>query len=110
MKNNLDHKYSEITSFEDIRKEKELLRLRSRITETRLNLTYVEIRRAFSFSNLLVSAAREVLLPKISDFLGVMTKKETEDAGSGTENKKVKRPRKRKTQKPREKSGTRVKG
>ncbi|HNW57993.1 MAG TPA: hypothetical protein PKM69_09480 [Bacteroidales bacterium] len=79
MKNN--HKYSEISSFEDFKAEKERLRMKSRIIETKMELSFLEVKRIFSISNLLFSIAREIALPKISDLLSSLIKK-TEKTGS----------------------------
>lgn len=78
MKNN--RKYSDITSFEDFRLEKEKLRLRSKLIEVKLRLNYSEIRKAFSFSTLFSSLAKELVLPRISDFLGTLIKKTGKEA------------------------------
>jgi hypothetical protein len=69
MKKLNDSHYSEISSFDDFRHEKEMLKLRSKFIEAKLNLTYLQIRRIFSVSNLLSSMAKDVVLPRISDFL-----------------------------------------
>jgi hypothetical protein len=73
MKNN--PKFSEISSFEDFKAEKEHLRMKSMIIEAKLELSFLQVKRLFSVSNLLFSVAREVVLPKLSDFIGVLTKK-----------------------------------
>jgi hypothetical protein len=69
MKKHDDSHYGGISSFEDFRLESEMLKMRSKFIEAKLKLTYLQIRRVFSVSNLLSSVARDVVLPKISDFL-----------------------------------------
>jgi hypothetical protein len=78
MKNNL--KFSEISSFEDFKAEKEHLRMKSMIIEAKLELSFLQVKRLFSVSNLLFSLAREVVLPKFADFIGVLTKKTDQEA------------------------------
>jgi|WetSurMetagenome_2_1015567.scaffolds.fasta_scaffold00180_10 hypothetical protein len=73
-------KYSEISSFEDFRTEKERLRMKSMIIEAKMELTFMRVKRLFSVSNLLISVAREVVLPKFSDLLSVLTKKAAKEA------------------------------
>lgn len=70
-----NHKYSEIVSFEDLRIEKERLILKSRLAEAKINLDVLHIRKAFSVSNLFLSFAKEYIFPRVSDFLGDLTKK-----------------------------------
>jgi len=65
-----DGKYSGISSFEDFRREKELLQLRGRIVDARLSLTFLQIKQNFSPSNLLMSLAREYIVPEVAKFLG----------------------------------------
>ena len=72
MKKHNDSHYSEISSFEDFRLESEMLKLRSKLIEAKLNLTYLQIMKIFSVSNLISSVAKDVVLPKISDFLNVL--------------------------------------
>ena len=73
MKNN--SRFSEISSFEDFKTEKERLRMRSMIIEAKMELSFLQVKRLFSVSNILLSVAREVVLPKFSDFIGNLTKK-----------------------------------
>jgi hypothetical protein len=80
MKNRRDHKYSEIASFEDFGIEKERLTFRSKLTEAKLTITYLEISKLFSVSSMLFSVAKEVVLPKISDFLNDLVKKAEKEA------------------------------
>lgn len=67
-----NHKYSAISSFEDFRIEKERLLFREKLTEVKLNLSFNSIVRVFSFSTLFQTITREVILPKISQFLGII--------------------------------------
>jgi len=87
MKNNPDKKYSQITSFKDFHYERELLILRSKLIETRLTLNYLQVKKAFSVSSLFSSLAKEVVLPKISDFLGELIKKTEKEPQPVTEEK-----------------------
>jgi|WetSurMetagenome_2_1015567.scaffolds.fasta_scaffold21447_3 hypothetical protein len=73
MENN--YKYSEITSFKDLQAGKERLRLKGKLAEARLSLDFLQIKRAFSFSALFSSLAREIAFPKISQFLSTLIKK-----------------------------------
>ena len=69
MKRSKDHHYSEISSFEDLRLEKERLKLKSKLIEAKINMHFLLIRKTFSVSNLVLSLAREFVLPKISGIL-----------------------------------------
>jgi hypothetical protein len=80
MKNSPDYKYSEIRSFKDFDIEKERLTFRSKLTEAKLTITYLEISKLFSLSSMLFSVAKEVVLPRISDFLNDLVKKAEKDA------------------------------
>ena len=80
MKNSRDHKYSEIRSFKDFGIEKERLTFRSKLTEAKLTITYLEISRLFSVSSMLFSVAKEVVLPRVSDFLNDMVKRAEKEA------------------------------
>jgi len=73
MKNN--NRYSKISSFEDFRIEKENLKFQSELIEAKLSLNYLHFRKALSISTLFSSLAKEFVLPKVSDFLGVLIKK-----------------------------------
>ncbi len=75
MKSSLENKYSDISTFEDFRLERERLIFRSRLIETKLNLTYLQLRKMFSVSNLFFSFAKETVLPKIADYLGDLIQK-----------------------------------
>jgi hypothetical protein len=82
MKRNDDHKYSGITSFEDFRREKEILILRSKIVDMKLSMAFLQIRHNFSPSNLLLSLAKEYVLPEVAKFLGVFSEKIKGEADS----------------------------
>ena len=69
MKTNNDHHYHAIDSFEDYRIEKERLILKGKLIEARINMEVILIRHFFSVSNLVMSFAREFILPKISGIL-----------------------------------------
>jgi hypothetical protein len=69
MKINSDHRYYEITSFEDFRIEKQRLILKSKLIEVKINMEIILIRELFSISNLVLSFAREFIVPKISGIL-----------------------------------------
>jgi hypothetical protein len=87
MKSTGDHRFSEIESFDDFNYEQERLVFRSKLIEAKLNLAYLEIIKIFSLSNLFVSLAKEVFLPRISEFLSNLIKKaENTAADEGDEN------------------------
>jgi hypothetical protein len=69
------NKYSEISSFDDFRAEKEKLKFRGELVESRLNLTQSEVRKMFSVAGQFFSLAREVVIPKISELINVLIKK-----------------------------------
>lgn len=81
MKKTGDHKYSDIESFDDFRFITDRLVLKSRLTEAKIRLSFVDITRVFSFSNLFISVAKTFLMPKLSDLLGfLMSKVDYEDS------------------------------
>jgi len=69
MKRNSDYPYNSISSFEDFRLERQRLILRSRLIEAKINMEIILIRQLFSVSNVVLSLAREYILPKISGLL-----------------------------------------
>jgi hypothetical protein len=75
MKKNNDYHYSGISSFEDFRVEKEHLKFKSKLSETKINLSVLKVRENFSFSSQLFSVAREAILRRISDLLESLLKK-----------------------------------
>jgi len=85
MKSNQKYDYSEISSFEDFRAERERLIFRSRLIESKLSLNYLHFREMYSVSNLLISFAMETVLPKISDFIGELVKKIWREPDAETE-------------------------
>jgi hypothetical protein len=89
MKNNYDNKYSEITSFEDFRIEREQLNFKSDLIEAKLKLTYLQVTEMLSVANLFNTIAKEVVLPKVSDFLGNLVKKVGKEASSDSDNKQA---------------------
>ena len=64
MKNNQTSRFDEITSFEDFRLEIERQRLKRHLIEAKLNLEFSRITRLFSLSDLIVSYAKEYILPQ----------------------------------------------
>ena len=74
MKTN-NHIYSEISSFEDFQKEREKLLLKRELIETRISLNFHKLTQSFSIVNLLISAGKEFILPKLSSFIGGFLKK-----------------------------------
>lgn len=73
------HPYSEISTFEDFRIERERLILKKKILEVKLHISYIQIIKIFSISNLLISSAKEFILPKISDIIGSLLKNADSD-------------------------------
>ena len=69
MKRNSDHPYNAIESFEDFRLESQRLILKGKLIEAKINMEIIQIRQLFSVSNVLISLAREFILPKISGLL-----------------------------------------
>lgn len=76
MRRNFDHKYADISSFEDFHLEKERLIFRSKLAEARLNLAYIKVTHFLSVSGMLYGLAKDIILPKISEFLKEEPKKE----------------------------------
>lgn len=54
-------KYSDISSFEDFRFEKERLILRRKLAETRISFAIIYIRKTLSFSNMTTSLLRDII-------------------------------------------------
>jgi hypothetical protein len=75
MKNSQTSRFDEISSFEDFRLEIERQKLKRHLIEAKLNLDFSRITRLFSISNLIISYAKEYLLPRITDFIGIFLKK-----------------------------------
>ena len=76
----IPNKYSDISSFDDFHSEKEKLRHRGELVETRLRLTQSEVRKMFSVAGQFFSLAREVVLPKISELINVLINKVRKEA------------------------------
>ena len=75
MKNNQTSRFNEISSFDDFRLEIERQKLKRHLIEAKMNLDVARVTRLFSLSNLIISYAKEYILPRISDFLGIIFKK-----------------------------------
>jgi hypothetical protein len=78
VKNN-NHPYKEISSFEDFRLERQRLILKGKLIEAKINMEFNLIREVFSFSNVILSFAKEFILPYITDFLSVFSKQDDDD-------------------------------
>ena len=76
----IHNKYSEISSFDDFHTEKEKLKSRGEMVESRLSLTQSEVRKMFSVAGQFFSLASEVVLPKISELINVLIKKVRKEA------------------------------
>ncbi len=74
MQRNSEYLYDEIRSFEDFRMEKQRLILKGRLAEAKINMEIIRIREIFSVTNLVISFAKDYILPKFSsifeDILG----------------------------------------
>jgi hypothetical protein len=79
MKKISDSYYSGFASFEDFQLERTRLILKSRLLEARINMNFDGIREKFSFSGLVLSMAKEYILPKIADILGFLSAKPEND-------------------------------
>ena len=75
MKNNVSYKYADISSFRDIKTEKERLKLKKSIAEAKFELRYMQFRETLSVTNMFMSLAREFIVPKVSDILSRLAKK-----------------------------------
>jgi len=69
------HKFSDIESFDDFRYETDRLVLKSRLVETRLQISFHDITSGFTLSGLIFSLARTLVMPKLSDLLGFLMRK-----------------------------------
>jgi hypothetical protein len=67
MKQNNGYRYSGITSFKDLRIEKERLNLKGKLMEARMRLDVYNIRQSLVVTNLIPSLIRDFGLTKISD-------------------------------------------
>lgn len=75
MKKKSDNKYITISSFEDFRREKELLILRSKIIDARMSLDFMQLKSDLSPLNLFSSLAKEYLMPVVAGLLRFFVKK-----------------------------------
>ncbi len=62
-------KYRSVSSFKDIRREKEILLLRSKILDARISLDFLEIKKSATPSAILSSMAKKYLLPEVASIL-----------------------------------------
>jgi hypothetical protein len=69
MKINSHNRYISISSFEDFQLEKQRLILKGKLIEAKINMEIILIREVFSVSNLVMSFAKEFLLPRISGII-----------------------------------------
>jgi hypothetical protein len=69
MKTNSDSRYISISSFEDFRLEKQRLLLKGKLIEAKINMEIILIREVLSVSNVIISFAKEFLMPRISGFI-----------------------------------------
>ena len=80
MKSSVSDKYAGISSFRDIKAEKERLKLKKSIAEAKLELRYMQFRETLSVTNMFISLAREFVVPKISDIINRQAKKSGSDS------------------------------
>ena len=71
--------YSHISSFDDFRREKELVSMKIRIAETRLSMTWSHFRDALSAGNIVFSLAKEYLLPVVARLFRKDTDRQNEE-------------------------------
>jgi hypothetical protein len=69
MKRNSNNKYRSVSSFEDIRREKQILLLRGKILDARLSLDFLEIKKSVTPSAIISSVAKKYLLPEVASIL-----------------------------------------
>jgi hypothetical protein len=69
MKTNSDDHYNAITSFDDFQREKEILILKSKLIETRINMEIAVIRQVLSVTNMVLSFAKEFIMPRITTII-----------------------------------------
>jgi len=74
--------YSHISSFEDFRAEREQLLMKRELIEVKLNLSYLKLRNAFSFTDTLISLANEYVIPKIKNIFGGFFKNNEDENNS----------------------------
>jgi hypothetical protein len=69
MKINNDNRYTAITSFRDFHREKEILLLKSKLIEARINMEIAVIRQVLSVTNMVLSFAKEFIMPRITTII-----------------------------------------
>ncbi len=69
MKENNYNKYSDISSFEDFRMERERLDLRSKLIEAEIEHNWQNVREMFSISANIFSLAKDVVFPRVSEYI-----------------------------------------
>jgi hypothetical protein len=69
MTKNSNYKYRSVSSFEDIRREKQILLLRDKILDARISLDFLELKSSLSPSKLISSFAKEYILPEVAAIL-----------------------------------------
>jgi hypothetical protein len=55
------NRYSDIASFEDFKFEKERLKLRKKLVETRIRFVFIYLRKTLSFSDLPASLLKDII-------------------------------------------------
>jgi len=80
MKKNNRYIYSEIVSFDDFQFEKEKLKFKKRLIETKLDFRFSLIKDAFSASKIISSVAKDIVWPKVLSFIGDLTNKSEEQS------------------------------
>jgi hypothetical protein len=75
MKKFNNHRFSEISSFDDFHHEKERLLLKRKLIETKLYLSYSRITNSFSISKSIFSLVKEYVIPKFTNLFSELIKK-----------------------------------
>jgi hypothetical protein len=75
MKKNNRYIYSEIVSFDDFQFEKEKLKFKKRLIETKIDYRFSLIKDAFSASKIISSVAKDIVWPNVLSFIGDITNK-----------------------------------
>ncbi|HKK40966.1 MAG TPA: hypothetical protein VJ963_01065 [Bacteroidales bacterium] len=63
------NKYRSVSSFKDIRREKEILLLRGKILDARISLDFLEFKKSTTPSAIITSMAKRYLLPEVAVIL-----------------------------------------
>jgi len=71
-----DHKYAHISSFDDFWEERQRLIFRRKLSEAKLNLSYLKIMHFFSISTVLYSVVKDTILPASFDLVSGKGKKD----------------------------------